>query len=667
MNRTEVALIFIVLVVMLFGGSYLFFSATGGSFLKVEKESGYITDDPVLSKPVYHLVIAQTGSGRSAVGSFNAQIARELNFSVTPIKDVTFTVDGGSFCNYQLLDEHNLIKKVSIQPRGGSCILSYCSGSYWPGGDKCSDRGGNYVQDLGCSASSGTNFRNGQAYSVSFVSQGVVYEIDPTPMPKANMTFTIRYGDMERKITLSDDNPTDSIGTAIRGMMDGGLMGSIQCPDIGAYASLYVPPNSNEGYLVKKNYYDDVVDTIFSMNDNPQYMFEDASTLDRQVERMKSSETTVSNLCPAQVTEKTLQTASVVCNPIEGQSVKKVLAEFWIAADEIGEVVPVGEFQISNAKTQRAAAANIFNVTVDVKNVGDDASADISVEGEPQVCFVTRETIKSGETKPVTVNCEGAGISGTYKVIAKDVNNPSAKSEAEIQIVVDPICGEIPPSPNHVAVATEKLACVFVCPNQHIEDVFESGCGEIASYDRCENQECTRLRQFTGYHCTDIGKYMDINTYMDAVEQGRKEPFIPEFRVNEVWVQYPYCNYMAAFGYTYENGVPVRTSGQFDYTTQFASKAVMESITTENPVPPAQNETVEIVNVPATQESQEVPSSSQATDFLSNYEGNAESGAGSEPVINRILQDDNAVYVFGAVVAIVVFIVGYTYITRKRR
>ncbi len=568
------------------------FSLFGGDTLVLQK-SEYISNDTFFSGDTFHMVFAATGSGGSYQVTLTPSEIAKLDAShITTKNTVSVTITKDESCRYAAMST-NKINVYTIDTKSTSCSLPTASG----GGTCTSDcrdvlssfqKSQSYIGWSFYTAQTGSAGCGNYGYQVRGVhnnAQGIAYEFDPTPISSVNLNITVDYGNgITKTIFLNDKQLSNEISGELRAKLLGSLGGSLQCPDASGQIVAYVPVGSNSVQAKDKFLYNQLKGQQLSLSSSDASYAQSAS-VGAMVNNFVASSPGLSALCPLQnfSSSSAIDQTYASCKPISPVSIP--LLDIYIKAQDVGVVIPVGNFTINNVTVSNIEAATLSKIAVSVTNTGDDASVDARVKCPNNVNpFSVRDFLKSGETKTLLVPVEYAGVIQNCLVTVNDVNSPSVVAVEQVKLNIAPYCTKLAPSSNHVQLNSE-IGCQFICPNEYDKDINEINCAPITSYDRCilkndSDNTCIQRASYGGFHCTNVGHYANLNNYLDAVNEGTIQPFIPQYKEHQIFLSTPICNYVAEYGYKIQNGVAVPISGDytFDAATAFTIEAQQQQI-----------------------------------------------------------------------------------------
>ena len=552
-------------------------SLTGATPLSCDKAE-YKTSDPNYPNGSLFCSMALTGSGKQAEFVFSDAFAKE-KFGISIEKTGTFNaVLEGSPCTYMFDNNTNYLYKYIVKQYYYTSGGAYRCGWSSPTDQQRAMAQGYLVGSTGQVKDS----RGNVDWSVSckYVfrqTAGVIYYLDPSIINDFSANLSMTIDSNTKSGILSQDNPTIRNDYFTAEYL-GGLMGQQSCPAQPSTTAFVQNVLASDPLQYKDKFLADAVlqDQLTIVDVNTAMAKANSHNL--LVDRYLASSASTGQYCAISTTPSTsIRTASVSCNPVGTTTIP--VFNLYVAADAVRIVVPSGIPSILNASVTKVLSATRSEITVKARDDGEADSFDFSVQCARDLQpFTTRAHLNAGETNDVLINYEGAGIIGDCNVTMRSVNSPDKLDSMVVKLFIYPFCPRSAPSPAHQLVFTEK-GCAYVCPNYGVDsagestDVFDASCGEIEIYDRCANYNasgvCTSRNSYSGIHCTGVGKYLSMNSYLDTVNVTGN-PFIPEKQAHKYFIvsveNKPVCEYLNEYGYV--DGAPIGEL-EFDYAQGF--------------------------------------------------------------------------------------------------
>ena len=415
---------------------------------------------------------------------------------------------------------------------------------------------------------------------------GTSYNIDPTTTYYNKIKVTLTTGGNEYTVILDPNNLEGEAEGIFKTKFLGSLMGQQSCPSMASNYVVWRKPNTAE--LELKNKF-----TVENARSICTYMdYYSAPSCTGAVSAIDSDSAARMLSCEVIDWEGEGTTAKIKCEPYSPPALP-VLQVTLPASASLDEIVePEGDPEILGVVSGPAEAADFASVLVSVRNNGESASFDVALDCGRLSPTSKRVYLLSGEEQVVSIPYTGAGVIQECTVEMRDVNHPSTEVTKTAKIDITPFCDRDAPSGNHELAYTTEYGCVWVCPNQHSENIFEGDCAPInylekegATYNTTHTSwncikevagECKEWEEVTTEltkndwvetyvelhegeaHCIAEGKYVSIKKYLED-----EYSFIPTERENKVWLAAPYCAYAEAWGYS--GGSKIGTGYVFDY------------------------------------------------------------------------------------------------------
>jgi len=634
MSKTTVMILLIVLLLVITGLALHFHlvptgtqSAIGVDIVGACTQPNIITNDSLLGAKAFQCTlvpgskfIQTTLSPSDAQRLFGVTTNQSAIISLQVLKDnCRYGFNNVSYPVYQYTIQPNDIRWESSGGVGWGCRSRIANPSY--SSATVEARYGTYIgttpvvcPSYGCNNINDPNAISG-CTNVWRKQIGVVYNIAPQAsydfVEQINMTL----GNVTYSAIITQNN-ISVLTPAFRANLLGQLQGQTACPaDPGTSAYVSATPSTTPLIFVNSLNANDVINRargIVSLND----AIANGASYNTQVTNMIASRPNNNQYASFVTNASTsVNTAYVLIEPQGTVSIPAI--NMYFNADKLGLVVPSGRPSIVNTNVARvnSATSSLINVTVLNSGDSDNMVASLQCSGDPSP-FSTTDNIPSGQTKILQINYGGAGFIKDCLVKVNSVNSPQNQANQTIKLIVNPFCAISAPNPAAQPVFTE-LGCAYICNNYGgSTDVFDSSCGVITTYDRCISHEvingtehCTARNSYSGLHCLANGRYIEMNQYLDGVNRGSIEAFIPTPTAHQYYVtkynNQPVCRYVNEYGYN--NGVAIASLNNFDYARGYpeASQFIVSANDTSVTNTPIVIQNVTIINqtiaeVPAT-------------------------------------------------------------------
>lgn len=554
--------------------------ASGGDTLSITSGS-FKSSDPFFSGPVQVLNLVASGAGNSWSGVLMPEDV-EAYTGQRPSGAFDLRVDRlEETCEYAISEEAIPLNQYTLQGMQLGPLntgSNQGAGNPWSVGQSCQNNG--VITKAWITSSKYGSYYHATCSWVTPTIAATGYYVDPTTTYYNKIQVTLASGGEEYSVILDPNNLEGGIENVMRVKFIGSFVGQQSCPAISSNYVAYRLANTNN--LELKNKY------IFE-NTRGQCAYVDAlnyQSCNGAVAAVAADSPLSMFSCEVIDWAGEGTTAKIKCQPTSSTTIP-VLQVILPDAGGISTVVPVGKPEILSAKAGNVEAAQFAQVLVEVKNSGEDASFDVSLDCGRLSPTSKRVGLLKGETAVVSVPYSGAGIIEKCLVEMVDVNNAANKDTLETTIDIAPFCDRVKPSAAHVVAYTREFGCIWICPNQHSANIFEGDCTDINyaskeaayyDYEKTINEydddgnfvtknmtlkgntwmEDVEYNRVTEAHCTGVGKYVSAVKYVDE-----NMNFIPSSQAHKVWIPAPTCAYADAYGW--ENGVQITDGYQFTY------------------------------------------------------------------------------------------------------
>lgn len=548
-----VTLVVLLALIIYLGSPY--FSVVGGFTTLSIDEVTIESDNEYISGEVIQITTSVDGSARSASGTFSeaSGILFEKMFTITQTAETQ--------CEYQITEESFAVKDWKTVSTVSTVKSATCTLKSVGASCNCDSVDGYTVQKgtitkayrtdyysycksiCTCPAYSNTNLG-----SINFFSSSTTY------ITEVNTTLEID-GEDAQEISLTSQNTqgqTEDMYVRLIAPSSGWATCPVPASDVVAYRA-----KGSADFELKADY---LAQNVITRCSDISY-YSDVETCNSAIDQFLDSEYSGFYTCETEDIDGT--TTKVICTPEEAPVIPNT--EIIIKADSIGIIIPVGEPNIISLEAGVCDAAEDCYVTATVKNDGEDEdSFDLTIQDLSSIS--TSVNLDGGETKTVELPYSAAGIAGDYEVTMVSVNDPTKIDTESVWIEVYPFCDENPPSSNHVLVYTE-IGCQYVC-EQDGTHIYDEDCEAVPEYPMDETA-IEYAEEDHSYHCIAEGEYVKIGDYLEE-----QITFIPEEKEHQYWLAYPYCQYVAEYGYELENGEAVKVSSGYVF---YESSAVLAS------------------------------------------------------------------------------------------
>jgi hypothetical protein len=438
-------------------------------------------------------------------------------------------------------------------------------GTYTPSSSICGAYGGS--PDYDC------------CYNAYFNGEGYVHELDSSVIYNYDIKISIETED--GKITELKLSPQEkeAYNEFIRAKMLGGLIGTQSCPTASSEVVIY---RQDSSYSLKNRY---IWNTLYGQQlglSSISARWSNTGSYNTVYNEFINSNPELSKICTVNKIDS--KTTALECTPTA--SVQVPLIQLYINANLIGVHIPSGQPKILEVNVpQTIQASKLTTIQTKVKNL-DNEQDTFSVKvlcTEDYNPFSQEYNFNSLETKTVDINLQGQGVIRNCELKVNSVNSPDKEDSAKVRVLFEPFCDKTTPSIAHMKVATE-YGCQFICPNQYKQDVLDYNCQEITLEMLNENFYKTNYEELKNkYECIGEGKYISSYGYLKLLSKGELEPFIPKQINNLVWLQAPYCKYIAEYGFNYDSSTYTvnQITENYDYVEKQIENGEFIDITKE--------------------------------------------------------------------------------------
>jgi len=425
--------------------------------------------------------------------------------------------------------------------------------------------------------------------------QGAIYFLDPSVIYDFAVKINMSDGSNSYISYLTQNNITAYNDLYRLELFQGSLKGTQSCPASPSVA-LFVGTNGNIKY-VNRDTATALINSEMGLVDLYS-IYNGGNTANTIYNQTMSSTASTGQYCQiANISNASILGSYISCTPVG--SVTVPIWNLYINAESVGIHVPSGRPKIINVSTSRVESATRSVIDVKVKNEEEDDNFEASVKCKRDISpFSTTGFVKQNEIKDIFINYQGSGLISVCNVTVKSINSPQNFDTLEAKIYIYPFCPLDAPSTKHERVFTE-FGCTFICPNYNGNtDIMYNTCSEIRNYDRCNYEDingtktCVSKNSYSGIHCINAnGEYLTMNKYLDAVNDGKIAPFIPQQLPHKYFVVEhngkPVCRYINEYGY--KDGAELDEL-EFNYDLAFpegteASLAQLPQPTNETQVP----------------------------------------------------------------------------------
>ena len=416
---------------------------------------------------------------------------------------------------------------------------------------------------------------------------GDIHLLDSSIETSTKINFTMTFRGEEYSIVLDDSNRNGIIGNLVRFNIVGGLLTGTQCPIAQNDLAIFrihtpTPPGVGSGasftpsllsnheinslYLKGKLETDALLLHYNTVHLQPGFLTN--ANLQAWTDKTNAFLNSGAEINTCTVENININEATIKCVP--NNPVSTILFTTYVNADQVGIHIPVGQPQLEETTIAPAETLEFGVLQQQVRNIGVETdSFDVSLSCPTSIQVATqRLNIESNEIETASIQFQGSGLIETCTIRAESVNNPANFDEKQQKVTIYPFCDvQEKPLPFVKKYSTE-LGCQYICGNIHNYDVNEQNCARLSNYSRWIYEDGQRTRKYEyprSFHCIAEGKYMEINDYMDAVDEGVRQPFVPQEKPGQIWIPAPYCYYVAEYGYELVNGEAVLLNGNFHF------------------------------------------------------------------------------------------------------
>ena len=548
-------LLALLIIAGLFQGGYLSSGITGLGTTPINVQTLDVqSSNAILNGKVMHIVSLADLTSRYMVGTLSVDAAAALGVFLE--RDFTLTDEIKSYvCAMQVRNTSYEVYNWAVASTTYGCCAaapysrSGCGGRACAGVGAPCGSGGTVISRTGGTGSEYWLYHETCQYPSRGSRVGSLQTIESTARTVYTIDHKIQVGDKSSSIILSSDNQVGQTEVMYARLM-GNLQGWINCPVPPANYMAYRPYNTVNFQLKDNGIAQTEITACANVNSVSQ-----ASACNAAVSALLSNTVTDAFYDCTNTTFDGVAT-KMSCQPRELPAIPQI--ETFVKADWVGMVAPVGDPEIISIDAPPCEASAPCRATITAKNKGRfQDSFDFVIQG--LTLTPVRAAFAPDEQKTVEVIYTSAGFIRKFNFTMTSINDPTKVAIKEQTLTLYPFCDENPPSPQHVRIMT-ALGCRYVCPKETLyydslngwgKNIYEEDCIQIPDYPLSDDLIKEELEN-TGrqYHCTAIGKYIEIRKYL---EDGMS--FIPEYKEHQVWISSPVCNYVTEYGYKIESGV----------------------------------------------------------------------------------------------------------------